>query len=446
MNLPRPLLGVAPPGLLPTAPLLPRPTQPPLLQALPPPPLPPPQPPQLPPLPQPPTIFAPGAAAAAARAVWSEFKTAEGKTYWYNAATRQSTWEKPAELKSHTELLLSASPWREHKTSDGRTYFHNVQSKQTVWEMPMEYKQLLDRIAQSQAPDAGVAPDGVVTAQPAPASGTPDVASSTPVGTPLAAATPGNRSPASVEPAATEASHESRESARAAFIQLLRDKGVSTVHSWENALKAVVSDPRYRALPTLKDRREAFDDYMRELQAQEREQFQRQQREAHAAFQRMLENHSELTEPTMVWEAVVERVRTTPEYRYVCVCTAAPSARLTRVRCTEPWRTTVHAVTCTRTWFAPAYVESKRPSRRLDDCKSKHLRVSSSAYHRSAWSGGGMGFSRKQLRCRRSLPDPQRTTTWRDAVAMCEASPLYTDMESSVRNVRDRDRACRFPG
>ena len=29
---------------------------------------------------------------------WSEFKTADGRPYFYNSRTMQSTWEKPKEL------------------------------------------------------------------------------------------------------------------------------------------------------------------------------------------------------------------------------------------------------------------------------------------------------------------------------------------------------------
>lgn len=46
-------------------------------------------------------IAASPAALAGATAVseWTEYKTADGKTYYYNNRTLESTWEKPQELK-----------------------------------------------------------------------------------------------------------------------------------------------------------------------------------------------------------------------------------------------------------------------------------------------------------------------------------------------------------
>ena len=45
------------------------------------------------------TIFFVGMSGAAGpKSEWSEFKTADGRPYFYNSRTMQSTWEKPKEL------------------------------------------------------------------------------------------------------------------------------------------------------------------------------------------------------------------------------------------------------------------------------------------------------------------------------------------------------------
>ena len=35
---------------------------------------------------------------------WGEFKAPDGRTYYYNSVTKKSSWEKPDELKSSTEV------------------------------------------------------------------------------------------------------------------------------------------------------------------------------------------------------------------------------------------------------------------------------------------------------------------------------------------------------
>lgn len=44
---------------------------------------------------------------------WKEFKTAEGRIFWHCTKTNKSTWDKPDELRSDEEKVLStATPWR----------------------------------------------------------------------------------------------------------------------------------------------------------------------------------------------------------------------------------------------------------------------------------------------------------------------------------------------
>lgn len=45
-------------------------------------------------------------AGATAVSEWTEYKTADGKTYYYNNRTLESTWEKPQELKEKGTFFL----------------------------------------------------------------------------------------------------------------------------------------------------------------------------------------------------------------------------------------------------------------------------------------------------------------------------------------------------
>ncbi|KAF9956449.1 PRP40 pre-mRNA processing factor 40, partial [Modicella reniformis] len=70
-----------------------------------------------------------------------------------------------------------------------------------------------------------------------------------------------------------------KEQAEEAFKNLLRETGVTSTWTWEQTMRAVVSNPMYRALKTVAERKSAFQDYVDERRIQERqEERARQQR------------------------------------------------------------------------------------------------------------------------------------------------------------------------
>ena len=82
---------------------------------------------------------------------WTEHKAPDGRTYYYNSITKQSLWEKPDELKSPSELLLSQCPWKEYKSDNGKIYYHNITTKESQWVIPPELEELKSRIAAEEA-------------------------------------------------------------------------------------------------------------------------------------------------------------------------------------------------------------------------------------------------------------------------------------------------------
>ena len=85
-------------------------------------------------------------AATTAKQAWTEHKAPDGRTYYYHAGTRQSSWEKPEELKSEAEKLLSECPWKEYTSENGKVYYHNTATKESVWSIPKELKELKEKI------------------------------------------------------------------------------------------------------------------------------------------------------------------------------------------------------------------------------------------------------------------------------------------------------------
>ncbi|EME26381.1 pre-mRNA-processing factor 4 [Galdieria sulphuraria] len=60
---------------------------------------------------------------------WKEYKTKDGRTYFFNPATGESRWEKPATSGGMED-------WIEYRTSDGRPYYYNKRTKVTSWTLP----------------------------------------------------------------------------------------------------------------------------------------------------------------------------------------------------------------------------------------------------------------------------------------------------------------------
>lgn len=80
-------------------------------------------------------------------AEWTEHKSPDGRTYYYNNITKQSSWDKPDELKTLAEKLLSSCAWREYRSDTGRVYYSHVTTKESRWEIPPELVEIKNKIA-----------------------------------------------------------------------------------------------------------------------------------------------------------------------------------------------------------------------------------------------------------------------------------------------------------
>uniref|UniRef100_A0A8C9VG03 Pre-mRNA-processing factor 40 homolog A n=1 Tax=Scleropages formosus TaxID=113540 RepID=A0A8C9VG03_SCLFO len=200
------------------------------------------------------------------KSVWTEHKSVDGKTYYYNTETKQSTWEKPDDLKSPAEQLLSKCPWKEYKSDTGKPYYYNSQTKESRWTKPKELEDLEELVKKVYK-------------------------------------------------------WNTKEEAKQAFKELLKEKGVSSTASWEQAMKMIINDPRYSALPKLSEKKQAFNAYKVQTEKEEKEEARIKYKESKETFQRFLENHEKMTSTTRykkaeqmfgeleVWTTVPERDR-----------------------------------------------------------------------------------------------------------------------------------------
>ncbi|XP_045040082.1 pre-mRNA-processing factor 40 homolog B isoform X6 [Desmodus rotundus] len=297
------------------------------------------------------------------RALWSEHVAPDGRIYYYNADDKQSVWEKPSVLKSKAELLLSQCPWKEYKSDTGKPYYYNNQSKESRWTRPKDLDDLEALVKQEAIGKPQPQPRTQQTLQPQPPQLQPDPPPAPPCPTPVpvgllepepggsedcdmsdAAQTleqgfsqqpeegPGSSAglhqppqqeeeESKPEPEKSGLSWSNREKAKQAFKELLRDKAVPSNASWEQAMKMVVTDPRYSALPKLSEKKQAFNAYKAQREKEEKEEARLKAKEAKQTLQHFLEQHEHMTSTTRyrraeqtfgeleVWAVVPERDR-----------------------------------------------------------------------------------------------------------------------------------------
>ncbi|MGH0153182.1 UNVERIFIED_CONTAM: hypothetical protein FKN15_055136 [Acipenser sinensis] len=281
------------------------------------------------------------------KSLWTEHKSPDGRTYFYNTETKQSSWEKPDELKSPAEQMLSKCPWKEFKSDTGKPYYYNSQTKESRWTKPKELEDLEDMIKAEEngAPDVSAAsvpasvavPDMTHTSAAETEATVPVVVEEQPVQTPVQAQEePTEATLNSVEEAPNQEvpvndavkkeerpelvkkvyKWNTKEEAKQAFKELLKEKGVSSNASWEQAMKMIINDPRYSALPKLSEKKQAFNAYKVQTEKEEKEEARIKYKEAKETYQRYLENHEKMTSSTRynpfnkcAWTAVPERDR-----------------------------------------------------------------------------------------------------------------------------------------
>ncbi|XP_019341990.1 pre-mRNA-processing factor 40 homolog B isoform X2 [Alligator mississippiensis] len=274
---------------------------------------------------------------------WTEHKAPDGRTYYYNCDSKQSTWEKPDDLKSKAELLLSQCPWREYKSDTGKSYYYNAQSKESRWTKPRDLDELEALIKEEE--EAGKqqeTPSAASSPSLSSAATTDTEATAADEQEPLAlgavAETPEEVMPlqedvaGSADPSRREedergdampsaGSWSTKEEAKQAFKDLLKDKGVASNASWEQAMKMIINDLRYSALPKLSEKKQAFNAYKAQREKEEKEEARLRAKEAREELQRFLEQHERMSSTTRyrkaeqmfgeleVWAVVPERDR-----------------------------------------------------------------------------------------------------------------------------------------
>lgn len=267
---------------------------------------------------------------------WAEYKSDDGRIYYYNSATKQSSWEKPEEMKTETEKLLANCPWKEYRTDDGRLYYHNVVSKESMWTVPKELDDLKQKLAAEESNKAGggkgeqnISNDAIGPQPPSQASKpqqqrsiTPITISSTPPQESMTSDTPkdtrGQRSPDSQTssegkvdsspndfplPSSITTPSEPKEPSEA-FKDLLREKNVSSTASWEFALKLIGNDQRFDRFRSHPERKQFFNAYKVQKAKEEKEEQRVKAKRAKENLEKFLHTSEKINSTTKYRQAL----------------------------------------------------------------------------------------------------------------------------------------------
>jgi len=223
------------------------------------------------------------------KSAWTEHKSPDGRTYYYNTDTKQSSWTKPDALKSPSERLLSTCPWKEHKHADtGKVYFYNSDTKESTWTMPEDLSNVKIEIAKLEAEE-----NAESSSDEEPVKGVEKEESDQ-----------------------EEVVYETKEDAKNAFKNLLRDKGVASTSSWEQAMKLISNDKRYTALAKLNEKKQAFNAYKTLRGKEEKEEERQLAKEAKEALYDYLITHPNMNS-NLVYRKAAEFFETHKEWSKV---------------------------------------------------------------------------------------------------------------------------------
>lgn len=199
--------------------------------------------------------------------------------------------QKPEELKTPFELALSQVGWKGYESS-GKPYYVGPENN-TVWELPADVKAKVDEaaadIAAKRAVDGSadraasgantpINVNGIQAYQGNDAAALPMDPASMQLAAP-GQFVPGQGIPSSAmqnvnsTPGATPVNldFDTKEEAERAFMGMLRAQGVTTSWTWEQVLRATVTQPLFRALKTLGERKAAFEKYCDDIVKKERD-------------------------------------------------------------------------------------------------------------------------------------------------------------------------------
>jgi pre-mRNA-processing factor 40 len=212
-----------------------------------------------------------------------------------------------------SQRAISGTGWAIQTHTDGRRYYYHKATRETTWSVPEDVQRIVDQAKQNQPPQRPPppGPSGPGWAN-GPASHPPSFDNRRPDrdeyqvdrrdrdrdrgdrGDRDRERDFGGDRPNITFTAGNELQFSTPQDAEAAFMKVLKQMKVQADWSWQQAVRAGIKDPNWRAIPEPERREEAFKKYCEDLRAQEKNKEQERQAKLRSDFTAMLRSHPEI--------------------------------------------------------------------------------------------------------------------------------------------------------
>ena len=204
---------------------------------------------------------------------WSEHQMEDGKKFWFNRILGTSTYDKPFVLKSPEERSIPPCKWKEYTTNDGRKYYSD--GNESVWTMPDEFKvwqEKVELVSKKIAPPPPPAPNVSFNESLSKLDNT-----STKQVSSLQLISENRKETHKLSDSekletTTAIVYSTKEDAKAAFINLLSDKNISSSLKFSQVSDICQNDPRWNALKSIGEKKQNIAEYQTKTLKLEKEQ------------------------------------------------------------------------------------------------------------------------------------------------------------------------------
>ena len=252
-------------------------------------------------------------------AAWKAVRTADNRTYYYHTETKQTQWTKPDDFVEEPETPATpATPqssaaidaaWKEtFSQKDGKSYYYNAITKEVTWNQPEGFRKAQQNARPSAPAFVAGGGQGHSSDDYGEQDRRQDRRNHRDNHLPQKPSFDGGRSGGmpweqrqdnvgfrGAMPVKTdEPEYSTFEQAEEAFFKMLRKNNISPDTSWEDALREVIKEREYRALKDPKERKLAFERYCHEVRAQEKGREKERREKLREDFRKMLATHDDI--------------------------------------------------------------------------------------------------------------------------------------------------------